>query len=370
MALLLSALTFWSAARGGSVPENGMHPVVQRAVPLTGLVEVDRLRHLDAQWYLDIAQNGYRLDRDQANVVFFPLLPALIRGTSELTGWTLGFSGQVLAVLFTMWACGLLALFARDLIGPEERRFARSERLQRLLALGAPALLLLHPMGVFLQTVYPESLFIALCLSLLLALRRERVWLTTALCFVLALTRPQGLFVPLALVGVDAWSSWRSRRIELRRVTVLGSLAAVAAVLLFAAYLGHVTGEPWSFWTKRSAWDHDSSLLHIPRLLAPIITRQELMAKLTLYLTLAGAWLLWRRGERVGGLLCALFIVLPLQKGNLGDIMRYSLLAIPAVVPLLFGVSRLPLLVFGGIGAAAFMHGFFLLRFLQGLWVG
>jgi len=102
----------------------------------------------------------------------------------------------------------------------------------------------------------------------------------------------------------------------------------------------------------------------------PVITKQYLVAKLAIYGTLLGGWLLWRRGERLAGLLAALFIVLPLHKGDLGDITRYSLLAVFALVPYILAIPRVPALVVGGMGMSAYLYGLFLARWLGKLWVG
>jgi hypothetical protein len=366
LALLFSLVTLWSVGRQseGRDLHSGAHPVVERVVPLTGIAELDQLRHLDAHWYLDIAVHGYRLDAGQSNVVFFPLLPLLVRGTSVVTGLPVGTAGEAVVLVFTVLASILVAFHARELF---ERGGSPTPTWLPMLVVAA---LLLHPMSVFLYAIYPESLFITLCTALLLCLRRERTIWAAVLAFLLALTRPQGLFVPVALVASDLIDSTRAGRPRVSRATIGCCVATVCAVALFAWHLQLATGDAWSFWTRRSDWDAHQSLANIPRLLAPIITKQFFVTKMLMYITLAGVALLWRRGETVAACVSALFVVLPLYKGDLGDVMRYSLLAVYAYAPLCQAAARLPALMIGGLGLTACMHGVFFVRFLQGRWVG
>lgn len=347
LALFAAALTFWIAGHEAKPPDDGWIGPAGRQTTRTHLKEVEGLNHLDTHWYFDIAEHGYRVQEGQSNVVFFPLMPLLTSLVEKATGLPVSAAGVLVALLASMAAAIGMARYARTFQDD-------------WLPLAAVLVLLMHPMGVFLHAAYPESLFIALTMGLLLAARRGSIPLVAALSFALALTRPQGLFVPLAFLVADG----------LVPMTFAAGGATVAAVLAFALHLQLATGDPWSFWTKRAAWDAHASVFNIPELLLPVFSRQHIVAKLALYLTLTGAVMLWRRGEKRAAVLAALFIILPLQKGDLGDLTRYSLLASFAAIPLLQQLPRLPYLIAGGLGAGAILHGMFLVRFLNRLWVG
>jgi hypothetical protein len=372
LAAAVTMMTFWGVSRQSDVvPGAEVLKAVGRVVPLSGITEVDRLRHLDAQWYLDIATHGYRIDSGQSNVVFFPLLPMLMRGASELTGMPVPIAGQILVLLFTLTAATLMARYVADLSGVvPEVVDPLSVAIHKALPLIAVLAMMLHPMGVFLHAVYPESLFLTLILGLLLAWRHQRRAWMIGLTFLLALTRPQGLFVPIAFWLHDSYTSWQERRFHVTWTTLGVSAAAATAIGLFAWHLDLTTGAPLSFLDKRSEWDANASWWNIPQLLAPLISRQWLLSKIAIYVTLVGAWLLWRRGERLAALLATCLIVLPLHKGDLGDITRYSLLAVFALVPFVLAIPRVPALIVGGGGVSAYLYGFFLTRWLQKLWVG
>jgi glycosyltransferase involved in cell wall biosynthesis len=365
--LLMTLLTFFAISK--HAPHSDISDtlaVVDRQVELSGVHEIDALRHLDAQWYLDIARHGYQIDSGQSNVVFFPLYPVLIKSLSVLTGQSLAICAQILSTFFTLLASGLFCVFAWRYF----RKIGVNDHWLKTLPMIAVGALLMHPMAIFLHAAYPESLFLTLCLSIFLCHQNGKIGWMIFFTFLIALTRPQGLFIPCAFVGFDVLSSFKARRLRFSPETLGMVLAGGAGIALFAGFLYFFTGDAWSFWSKRAAWDAQASLWNIPKLLAPVIGKQHFVPKVLLYATLAGSVMLWRHGLKQVAIVCAAFVILPLYKGDLGDLSRYSLLAIFAVLPFLIWVQKAPVVFISGFAASACLNGLFLARFLDHIWVG
>lgn len=367
LGLLLTMFAFFAISKHASHTNiTDTLLAVDRKVELTGVREVDAMRHLDAQWYLDIAEYGYRIDPGQSNVVFFPLYPMLIKAVAFISNQPLGISAQIVSTFFTLMASGLFCVFAQYYF----RRKKIEEYWLRSLPFIAVGALFMHPMAIFLHAAYPESLFLTLCIAFFISHIQRKYALMLACAFLISLTRPQGLFIPLAMIGVDLISSVANRKFRISPETFGVGFVSLVAISLFATYLNFHTGDPFSFWTKRVAWDANASLLNIPTLLAPVIGKQHLVAKVLLYATLVGSFLLWKNGFRHVALVCAAFVIMPLYKGDLGDLSRYSLLAIFACLPFLAWIKKAPVLFVSGFAASACLNGLFLVRFLEHIWVG
>ena len=375
-ALIAAITVYWigGLSQGPRVEPPTHRGQTTRALTLSGIREFDRLRFLDVTWYLDIAQNGYQLEPDgkQSNVVFFPLWPFLMRGTSEIFSVPPAKSGAILNLLFVMLAAGTTALVAHRFVGGRDDAADQSPPPGDL---GVPAVLalalLLHPMGIFLHALYPESLFLALLGSMLLARERGRLGLVAAAAFLLALTRPQGLFVPIAFIMRDVLTMAERRRVRVPRDTIAAVGGSFLGLFSLASFMNKVTGDPWIFFTGQAAWyGQKPSVWNIPLALAPTIAHDTLLPKLILYFGLGGAYLLWRRGETLVACLAAVFLLIPLRVGDFGDYQRYSLLAIYAAYPWLERLYKRPWRLAAYFCVSALMAGFFLSHFLAHHWIG
>ena len=142
------------------------------------------LEHYDAQWYLQIASDGY--GPGDPSSAFFPLYPLLVRAVGVLVGghWLLAatlVSNAALVVALVL----LQRLTAREL-SPD-------------LARPVVVLLLCSPVAFFLYAPYTESLFLALMLACLLQLRAGH-WGWAALAAALAsATRSTGALLGLVM---------------------------------------------------------------------------------------------------------------------------------------------------------------------------
>ena len=140
----------------------------------------------DAQWYLRIAADGYRVD--DASAAFFPLYPLLTRLVGAALGdaWLLGaylVSNVALVVALTV----LYRLTALELSEAAARRTV--------------LYLAVFPTALFLYAPYTESLFLALVVGALYAARRSAWALAGVLGALAALTRSTGLLLVLTFTA-------------------------------------------------------------------------------------------------------------------------------------------------------------------------
>jgi hypothetical protein len=279
----------------------------------------------DAGHYLAIARSGYpplhpKGGGFNALAAFFPLLPWLIRGVTDVTGLSLRTSGIGLANLATLAAFCVVWLLARDVLG-------------RARATTAVALLAFWPASFTLSMVYPDGLMILLAAGYLLALRRQQWLVASALGVLAGLSRPDA--VVLGLSGVwAAVEAFRSRR------SWLPWLAAAGPPVGFAAFTGFLWAElgtpaAWfeaerhgwrnSFDFGRTWWSDALVALHHPT------ARIDLVAS-----TAAGViglalvvWMVVLRLPPILTIYAAGVLLLAIGSGFGGGIPRYCLDAFP-----------------------------------------
>jgi hypothetical protein len=197
----------------------------------------------DSYWFLDVAEKGYYLrgERRQANVVFFPLYPLLVRGVGYLTGGDLPLAGWVVSSLFLLLAAAMLTRFVQ-IFHPE------------IDAGQAVLCLLVFPTAFFLNAVYSESLFLCLSLGVFWAALRGRFWLAGACCALASATRVAGLFlcVPLLMEFLQTYG-WRG--LLSRRVAAL--VLAPGGALLFFGYHWLAFGDFFLYLKVQNWWGRD-----------------------------------------------------------------------------------------------------------------
>ena len=148
------------------------------------------LTPFDAQWYIQIAEEGYNsfaLILEPRNVVFYPLFPILIHSVNYLTHNS-EWSGLLIANLCTFgMGYFLFRLLKKD--GEEETSW------------NTVILLLSAPMAIFFSAVYTESLFLMITLWSFEAVRENKWWLAGILGFFASITKIQGIILfPVFLV--------------------------------------------------------------------------------------------------------------------------------------------------------------------------
>ncbi|MEU0743461.1 glycosyltransferase family 39 protein [Streptomyces sp. NPDC006134] len=291
----------------------------------------------DADWYLDIAENGYTRELGTAynanNLAFFPLYPVLTKAVAVLTPGSRASTGLGLAV-----AASLLAAWGIFAVG--DRLYGR--RTGVLLT----TLWAAFPVGVVQWMGYTESLFTALTAWSLYAVLTGR-WLWAGGFAALAgLTRPTGVAVAAAVVVAALWSL-RRRPLRARAL-----IAAALAPLGWCAYVGWVglrLGRWDGYFAVQRLWHNEVdggvyTLRRMRQLLVYDATPHLFLVVVTL--TLAGAVVLfglsvWDRQPLPLLVLTGVLLVIVLASGGVYfPRARFLVPAFPLLLPLALHLSR------------------------------
>ncbi len=321
----------------------------------------------DSGWYLRIAETGYGAEGTTA---FFPLYPALVGGFGRVLGGHYVLAGVVISLAACLAAFALLYRLAESHVGAEGAR-------------RAVLLLALFPFSLFLQAVYPESLFLALSLATFLLAERGR-WPAAGVVAGLALlTRPAGL----ALLPALALLAWRSPA----RPRAFASLALAPALFAtFPVFLQLKVGDAWAFAREQDVWNRELSPLgplggawdgiravvtgDVPAGAGSLhahAVNAEALAFLVLFALLTVV--AWRRFGGPYGLLCLASLALPLSVPS----ERWPLLSLPrfglVVFPLFLALAALgggrPRLQTAMVGTSAVLLGMAVVRWATWQWV-
>ena len=310
----------------------------------------------DAGWYLAIVTDGYHYVADQPalqqNIVFFPAYPMLMRALGRLLGGHL--AGDVAAgmgiSLGAFWAALVyLFAFARERIGAEK-------------AAAALWLIAAYPFALFFGAIYTESLFLLCTIATFHHVTRQQFGRGALWGLLTGLTRLNGalLAVPLAILALSRWLP-RSlvRRTDARVDTarppasddlscVWKTLAVAATpgvgMLLYAAYIWRLTGEPLAFASGQAAWGRTYSGLGV------LLSSQyaaiahnglsgyvgapgyDAINALGAIFALATVWPVARRLGLAYAAFMLINTVLPLSSGGLLSAGRFSAVLFPAFI--------------------------------------
>ena len=152
----------------------------------------DVLARWDSDWYLRIAESGYRWPSSMP--AFFPLYPALVAVVGRVLGDRFLLGGVLVSVAASAAAFALLYELVRLRLGPRDAR-------------RATLYLAVFPTSLFLGVVYGEGLFLALAIGTFLLAERGRLGWAAIVAGLAILTRAQGL----ALLPALALFACRSR---------------------------------------------------------------------------------------------------------------------------------------------------------------
>jgi Gpi18-like mannosyltransferase len=283
-----------------------------REAPLTFQDALANWHRWDTTWYVMIAESGYHLDGRSA--AFFPLYPLLVAAVNPVLPGG-GFEAALVVSLLSCYAALVVVhRFTAELLGAE-------------LARRTTFYLIAFPTGFFLAAAYNESLFVALTVGSLYAMRRQRWWLAGALAGLASGTRLAGAL--LAVVFAYEYLRQRGFSYRLVRVDLLGVALAPLGLLAYAAYCWHSFGDPLYFQHAQAVWfrsgfaapwdtlvDVVRLIMQSPAPLSPTTVRNVInLATLLgvaalLYLAVDGRW---RLGPGTGYLVLfsALDILLP-----------------------------------------------------------
>lgn len=227
------------------------------AVDTRGRDWSDILIAKDAEWYSQIAREGYNYTPDEySSVAFFPLYPILMRALTPLTGDP-ALAGVLISIVCFLAALVLLYHFI-------EQEFQDSPAAAR-----AVFYIAAYPTAMFFLLAYTESLYLLLSLGAAFAARR-RMWLAAVFCVaLLSATRVVGILV--AFVVIFEWLAshnltlagflkpagwrglWQAVRADYRTVLLFGLMPS--GLLAFMAYQWVVFGSPFTFIQAQAAWN-------------------------------------------------------------------------------------------------------------------
>ncbi len=210
-------------------------------------------RH-DAGWYFGIAHSGYEWNpagrTGQQNIVFFPLLPMLMRYLSLLLGRQLLWTGVFVSFAAFLWGLVYLYRYAREEMGSDR-------------ALATATLLCAYPFAVFYSAPYTESLFLLTSVAACYHFRREELWKAGAWGLLCGLTRPNGclLSIVLALMAIHPlWrGGWRLSQSPPMGWLRLADRFAVASLpgigmIIYSMFIYYLTGDPLQWSKQQVGW--------------------------------------------------------------------------------------------------------------------
>lgn len=202
------------------------------------------LRHWDAGWYINIAGHGYH---KLASTAFFPFYPILLRLTHSISGLSYPFAGTLISSLFFIISMVLLGKLV-------------SERLGFSAALASMSLLALYPISFFFDSMYTESVFLALTLLAVYLSAKGHFWAAGAFALLATLTRNTGVFIDIILffdylasyhMGMVFWTAawWKKLRLD-----IMSLLLAPLGLVAYMAWLQWQTGNPLAFLAAERLW--------------------------------------------------------------------------------------------------------------------
>ena len=302
---------------------------------------------------------------------FFPLFPNL----SYLAGQTLNMNPEV-SVLFVASFFGLLSSWvALEFIhtcfphgGHGGRTFLNYTPRAWIFCI----ILTSHPSAHFLLFGYPESLFICLFLWALMLWKKEKLALSACLFGLLAVTRPQGIWMAALFGGMWFFSGYRFRRVPpLSLILKTFGYALLVTLPFIVMVLGQwlETGVFFYFLKEQARWDREWNFLSGLLLHLPSAKTNYIILMTSLY----AVWWLWKQGDylsRFMALATLAVVEIPLYFGGLYSYSRFMLLNVGLLLLLSHLMVRHPW--------ALIVYLFFSIpqlnvhthQWLSGLWTG
>lgn len=201
----------------------------------------------DSVWYVRIAENGYGYETTlpdgsvHSDLAFFPLLPALERGVSEVLPVSPATAGLVIG-----WVAAFAAAWGIYAVGTR----VAGQRAGVLLAV----LWGVYPTAFVQSMAYTETLFTALAAWSLYAVLTDRWIVAGALCAAAGLTRPSAAALVAAL-GITALV--RVFRGGLTWRTAVGVVLAPLGWLGYVIFVAVRQGSPTAYFEVQAAWGNN-----------------------------------------------------------------------------------------------------------------
>ncbi|MGA4865298.1 glycosyltransferase family 39 protein [Streptomyces lavendulocolor] len=317
----------------------------------------------DSVWYVRIAEHGYGHEVTlpdgsvHSDLAFFPLLPALERGVSEVARIDAATAGLVVS-----WAASLAAAWGIYAVG--ERVAGRRAGVVLAVLWGV------YPTAFVQSMAYTETLFTAFAAwSLYAVLRGRWIW-AGALCAGAGLTRPSAAAL-VAAVGVTALvTAVRERRVPVRMAA--GVLLAPLGWLGYVVFVALRRGSATAYFEVQAAWGNSvDGGVALARFVWRNLTGPVPLAGVGLCAALAlVGWVVWlciRQRQPLPVLVYTVGIVVVSLVGAayFGSRPRLMMPAFPLLLPAAVALARLRdrtvVPVLAGLAAASGAYGAFTL---------
>jgi hypothetical protein len=277
----------------------------------------DVLARWDSDWYLRIAESGYRWP--SSTPAFFPLYPALVAVLGRLLGDHFLLAGVLVSLAAAAVAFVLLYDLVRLRLGPGDAR-------------RAVLYLAVFPTSLFLGAVYGEALFLALAIGTFVLAERGRLGWASVVAGLAILTRAQGLAL-LPALAVFAWRAERHGR-ALATLSIPIALFLVYPIVL-EAWIGHGL----AFLDAQRVWDRSLAPLGPLGGLVQAVGEGDVLGPLLAVALVGLAVLAWRVLGAAYGVYALAALALPMafpseRLGGLYSFPRLALAAFPCLAAL------------------------------------
>lgn len=247
MAMFSRLLVFGAAILAASVFDTSCNKCWDLGVPFLNLFS-----RWDSGHYSDIATHGYSSTIVE-NWEFFPGYPSMMAAV----GWVVNVMTHLQPLVAVSLAGFVISNAA--FFGAVYAFYKLScTVLDPALAYEAALFLALYPAGVFLSSVYSESLFLMLTIGSLYYWRVKSFGKSGFLGFLSAITRPVGIFLIVPYVySAVAGSSKRDQQ-----KAILQIACVLSGYLTFMAFSQIMTGTPFAnFVAENLYWRVDSNII-------------------------------------------------------------------------------------------------------------
>ncbi len=279
---------------------------------------IDLRIHWDSFWYLKIAKEGYEYAPGKmSSIAFFPLYPGLIRTISALPLVSPGLAGWIISTL----ALGVGLIFLYKLV---KEFHPEIDPIQVII------LLLVFPTAFFLNSVYTESLFLALSIIFFYYLFRKEFILAAAFLSLASFCRINGLFLFVPFVYEYLKTFGLKRFIN---VNLVSFLVAGLGIFSFTTYQYIYFNEPLAFFKSQMEWGRKFTFNagHL-QLISPA-PYANLAADLLFLTTAIIAGVLLLKYSRVSyGLYVLTTMLVAASTGTLMSVSRFSLILFPVFI--------------------------------------
>lgn len=198
----------------------------------------------DSGWYARIVENGYFLEGERSNVVFFPLYPYLTKGLSYITGnhWVAGLIISNLSLIFALFFIYRIARIYFDPDGAHR----------------SLVYLLLFPTSFFFSAYYTEGLFLLTVSAALYFYLKKRYFWCSFWGFLASMTRSVGVALFIAFLLSDLIKN-RFKILKLKPAA-LWFLLIPMGLVAFMVILSAEVGDPLAFLHYGSGWNRSLTL--------------------------------------------------------------------------------------------------------------